>query len=560
MSPLNLDAVSPYFAAEPATPALGSAGVSPTGRDSFGEHLQRARQTVDTSTNTHHPPADTTRPADPQTPPATEDHPPDPKTPPATEDHPADPKTPPATEDRPADPKTSPATENRPAADGDSPAVESDKDATPRPDPGHEERDQSEANKEIGDSETEATSDGEDRSETGNSPAEAGAAAVESDATAGNVNDDAATKSIDNGEISGDPPAPEESAPVRQHEGQQNSRQSPAAPPGQQPGRSAAAGNLVPDETQESGRVRAETMPEENANAASTTEVEQATVAESPDERNDGVPAASGAANSQQDGTTPKANSRGRGRRQVGGHAAADRSDDIHSGKVAKDAESATTPPDQRQDTQAAATRPTVAADGIKAEVGDQTAEMSPTSTGEAEASGPLRAAAGQGTRPGPATQNPGNSAPDQVDRVRFVQRVARAFEAIGDRGGSIQLRLHPPELGSLRLQATIRNGVMTIRLEAETETARSILLDNLPALRDRLAAQDIKVQQFDVDLTDRSFGGSAEQPGGDPQPHDHPKDNAPNTGPDQPLETQRPSQPGMAIEPGRENQLDVII
>ena len=80
------------------------------------------------------------------------------------------------------------------------------------------------------------------------------------------------------------------------------------------------------------------------------------------------------------------------------------------------------------------------------------------------------------------------------------------------DRGGSVRLRLSPPELGSLRIEITVRHGEMTARLETETTAAQNLLLDNLPALRDRLAQQDIKIQQFDVDLMDRSFGGSPDQ------------------------------------------------
>ncbi len=94
------------------------------------------------------------------------------------------------------------------------------------------------------------------------------------------------------------------------------------------------------------------------------------------------------------------------------------------------------------------------------------------------------------------------------VDRVRFVQRVARAFEALGQHRGTLRLRLHPPELGSLRLEVSVERGVMTARLEAETHAARNLLLDNLPALRERLAQQDVRVHQFQVDLMDQPPGG----------------------------------------------------
>ena len=52
----------------------------------------------------------------------------------------------------------------------------------------------------------------------------------------------------------------------------------------------------------------------------------------------------------------------------------------------------------------------------------------------------------------------------------------------------------------------------MTAKVEAETATARNLLLDNLPALRERLAEQNIKIEQFDVSLSDRSSGGTPEQ------------------------------------------------
>jgi len=99
-----------------------------------------------------------------------------------------------------------------------------------------------------------------------------------------------------------------------------------------------------------------------------------------------------------------------------------------------------------------------------------------------------------------------------QVDRVRFAQRVSRAFEALGDRGGSLRLKLSPPELGNLNLEVTVQQGVLTARLETETPAARNLLLESLPGLRDRLAQQDIRVERFDVELMDRRSGGGAEQ------------------------------------------------
>lgn len=108
-----------------------------------------------------------------------------------------------------------------------------------------------------------------------------------------------------------------------------------------------------------------------------------------------------------------------------------------------------------------------------------------------------------------PARTSPhaGGANLSEADRARFVQRVARAFESAGD-NGQMRLRLSPPELGSLRLDVSVRHGVLTAHVEAETPQARMLLLDNLPALRERLQEQNIKIERFDVDLMNQSPGG----------------------------------------------------
>jgi flagellar hook-length control protein FliK len=51
----------------------------------------------------------------------------------------------------------------------------------------------------------------------------------------------------------------------------------------------------------------------------------------------------------------------------------------------------------------------------------------------------------------------------------------------------------------------------MTAALETETSSARRVLLDHLPALRDRLAEQNIRVERFDVDVRRDGSGGHAD-------------------------------------------------
>jgi flagellar hook-length control protein FliK len=105
------------------------------------------------------------------------------------------------------------------------------------------------------------------------------------------------------------------------------------------------------------------------------------------------------------------------------------------------------------------------------------------------------------------------NTEVSTVDRTRFVQRVANAFRSAQSNEGHIQLRLSPPELGSLRIEIAVRNGVLSANLETETAEARRVVLDNLPALRQRLAEQDIRIDKFEVDVR-RDGGQSGSQTG----------------------------------------------
>lgn len=107
------------------------------------------------------------------------------------------------------------------------------------------------------------------------------------------------------------------------------------------------------------------------------------------------------------------------------------------------------------------------------------------------------------------------------ADQVRFVQRVAKAFEAAGNHDGPVVVRLSPPELGSLKLEISLRNGALTANVQTDNSATRNILLDNLPALRDRLEQQDIRIERFNVEVQDRSAGGQPQMPDQNPGSND---------------------------------------
>ncbi|GAB4128671.1 flagellar hook-length control protein FliK [Thermopirellula anaerolimosa] len=122
------------------------------------------------------------------------------------------------------------------------------------------------------------------------------------------------------------------------------------------------------------------------------------------------------------------------------------------------------------------------------------------------------------GTASGTPSATPGRTGEqsqpnlDAADRARFVQRVSQAFRAANERGGHVRLRLHPPELGSLRVELKITDGVMSARMEAESAAARDLLAEHLPVLRQRLADHGIRVERFELDLMGRDGQGPSQQ------------------------------------------------
>jgi flagellar hook-length control protein FliK len=102
---------------------------------------------------------------------------------------------------------------------------------------------------------------------------------------------------------------------------------------------------------------------------------------------------------------------------------------------------------------------------------------------------------------------------PIEIDSARFLTRVAKAFSAAQQRGGEVTLRLSPPELGSLRVEVKILDGVMTARVETENATAQAAVLEHLPQLRERLAEQNVRIERFDVDLMQDGSSGTPDRP-----------------------------------------------
>lgn len=143
------------------------------------------------------------------------------------------------------------------------------------------------------------------------------------------------------------------------------------------------------------------------------------------------------------------------------------------------------------------------------------------------------------------------------VDRARFVQRVSGALRSAQQRDGQIQLRLSPPELGSLRITIEVKQGVVTATLETETAAARNVLLDNLPALRERLAEQEIRIDKFDVDVG--RDGQQRDKHGAQDRQPDRPQPSRPLRADDSPEQNIAPTTAALPPSP-HQGALDVRI
>ncbi|MDB5290216.1 MAG: flagellar hook-length control protein [Phycisphaerales bacterium] len=91
--------------------------------------------------------------------------------------------------------------------------------------------------------------------------------------------------------------------------------------------------------------------------------------------------------------------------------------------------------------------------------------------------------------------------------------------------GGSMQLRLDPPELGALHVTVQMRDGVMTVSFGTANDQATRLLTHSLGQLKTALESQGVSVEKLHVEQSPReqgSTGGEGRQPQ-DQSAADHP-------------------------------------
>jgi flagellar hook-length control protein FliK len=108
-------------------------------------------------------------------------------------------------------------------------------------------------------------------------------------------------------------------------------------------------------------------------------------------------------------------------------------------------------------------------------------------------------------------TPPPAHPVANPVERI-VVQQVTRALVRRNENGDrSLVIRLTPPELGTVRVEITERDGQLTARLHADDPAVRQALDRLLPQVRSDLRSADSPLQQISLETS----GNSGQAPDG---------------------------------------------
>ncbi|MDP8224565.1 MAG: flagellar hook-length control protein FliK [Candidatus Lernaella stagnicola] len=92
----------------------------------------------------------------------------------------------------------------------------------------------------------------------------------------------------------------------------------------------------------------------------------------------------------------------------------------------------------------------------------------------------------------------------DITEKIEAVQKLVEItgrhmLRKIDQGGGTIRMRLDPPELGRIRLEINVKNDVVRAEAVVEHIQAKQILNENVQQLKDMLSEKGLDLQQFDV-------------------------------------------------------------
>lgn len=160
--------------------------------------------------------------------------------------------------------------------------------------------------------------------------------------------------------------------------------------------------------------------------------------------------------------------------------------------------------------------------DSIAATAAPATGTAAPTNapdlSAQTSAAGFASDVTAKAAQPGPRTTIA--SAPPLAPEVRFAEEnhatIIREMRGqLMPDGGTMRLRLDPPELGPLAVTVRLRNGVIEASFEASTEEAAKLLSHSLGTLKSSLETQGVNVERLNVQHAPKSEPANQNQDGG---------------------------------------------
>ena len=126
-----------------------------------------------------------------------------------------------------------------------------------------------------------------------------------------------------------------------------------------------------------------------------------------------------------------------------------------------------------------------------------------------------------------PASHTAGPSAASQLTETQTTReseqgalnnaRLARGLSnAVKQGGGTVTLRLTPPEIGTVRIQMQLTGTALSASMHTETASAHQLLTQQLGQLRASLESQGLSVERLQVQPMQQAQPGSANEQAGD--------------------------------------------
>ncbi len=163
----------------------------------------------------------------------------------------------------------------------------------------------------------------------------------------------------------------------------------------------------------------------------------------------------------------------------------------------------------------ATAQNPVATSDSVQSTVGTNSkAVVTPVTPLTTQVSGLLTGDASPTKAPAVSSAGAAVATPEPPADTTAGANVAKIVTVIGGQllpnGGTMQIRLDPPELGPLQVSVKVQNGVISATFETSTDDATKLLSHSLSQLKQSLEAQGIGVDRLHVQQSSRSENSGA--------------------------------------------------